>query len=450
MYISLLNSYYHQVLKKKLLLIQPGNNIRKGLSSTQSKYPPLSLGIIAKLTPNDWQIELVNTCFDEYKDKEADLVGITSYTSTTFQAYQIARYFRAKRIPVVMGGIHATLLPEEAKAYVDSVVIGEAEGAWNKVLDDFSKNDLKPFYHSEFCSPEQISAADHTFISKGYNLCNIQASRGCPFNCHYCSVTKINGGKVRLRPVPDVIKEWQTIESRFNFFSDDNLFGYSKNAKNWAKELFRELSKLPAKKNWMSFAHVNSLLDEEALALAAESGCKMIYIGFESEDIESLKSMNKNARQISSYAKVINLLHKYGIGVLAGIMLGFDNDTPLTIERRIDFVLNSEIDSYFLSVVTPLPGTAFFERIKNEGRLLYKNFPEDWEHYDWANLVHKPMLMTVNDAQTAIDKAYERAYSTTNIKKKYRQSVISLKSEDTAYLCYLGNMDFREIYYKKR
>ncbi len=437
-------------MSKKLLLIQSGNGLRKGLISTQSKYPPIGLGIVATLTPDDWEIEVINSSYEDYTNKKADLVGVTAYTSTAYHAYQVAEHFRLKNIPVVMGGIHATLLPKEASQYVDSVIIGEAEGSWSSVIKDFTNNQLKPVYKTGFCEADQISPAKHSIISNGYNLSTIQASRGCPFNCHYCSVTLINGGKVRLRPVSHIIKEWQTIENKFIWFADDNLFGYSKTAKAWAKELFKELGKLEIKKNWMCFAHVNSLLDEEALELAAESGCKLIYIGFESEDIESLRSMNKNARQINSYGKVISLLHKYGISILAGIMLGFDNDTPESIERRIDFVLESEIDSYFLSVVTPLPGTRFFDRIQKEGRLIYNNFPKDWEHYDWANLVHRPLFMSFNEAENAIAKAYEKAYSYSNIKQKYKQSADNLKSKDTAYLNYLSNMDFREIYFKQK
>ena len=418
--------------------------------STQSKYPPSGLGIVASLTPDDWEIEFVNSPAQSYLNKNPDLVGITSYTSTSYQAYQISSYFKSRNIPVVMGGIHATLMPEEVSKYVNSVVVGEAEGSWSKVLEDFSKNELKSIYHSEFCSADKIVSSKHSIISNGYNLSTIQASRGCPYNCNYCSVSIINGSKVRLRPIYNIIKEWQTIKNDFVWFADDNLFGLLKYSKDWAKELFKELGKLETKKKWMCFANVNSLLDEEALELASKSGCKLIYIGFESEDIDSLKSMNKDSRQINSYTKVINLLHKYSISVLAGVMLGFDNDTPESINNRVDFVLESDIDSYFLSVATPLPGTRFFEKVQKEGRLIYSNFPQDWEQYDWANLVHKPSLMSFEEAKNAIANAYEKAYSFSNIKKKYKQSVKILGSEDTAYLNYLSNMDFREIYLNKK
>lgn len=437
-------------MKKKLLLIQSGNGLRKGLSSTQSKYPPTGLGIIASLTPDDWEIEFINSTNNNYLNKTADLVGITAYTSTAFQAYKIAEYFKSRNIPVVMGGIHATLMPEEASTYVNSVVIGEAEGSWENVIRDFNNNQLKPIYKSGFCKAENIQASDHAIISNGYVLSSIQASRGCPFNCHYCTVSNINGTSVRLRPVSNVINEWKTINNDFVWFADDNLFGYSKSSKEWAKELFKELIKIESNKSWMCFANVKSLLDEEALELAAKSGCKIVYIGFESEDADSLKSMNKDSKQVTSYSKVINLLHKYGISVLAGVMIGFDNDTPESINQRIDLVMDSDIDSYMISVVTPLPGTLFFEKIKNEGRLIYNNFPNDWEQYDWANLVHKPALMTFEEANNAITKAYEKAYSFSNIKKKYKKSIINIGSADTAYRNYSSNMDFREIYLNKK
>lgn len=435
---------------KKLLLIQPGNGLRKGLVSTQSKYPPAGLGVVAELTPDDWDIEVINTSYEGYYNKEADLVGITAYTSTAFQAYQIASYFKIQNIPVVMGGIHATLMPFEALSYIDTVVIGEAEGSWRSVIKDFNNNQLKKIYKSDFCNADNISPSKHSVITNGYNLSTIQASKGCPFNCQYCCVTVLNGSYVRLRKISQIIKEWQSIENKFVFFADDNLFGYSKTVKKWAKELFKEIAKLETKKNWMCFANVNSLLDEESLELAANSGCKLIYIGFESENSESLKSMNKDSKQVNLYSKVIKLLHKYGISVLAGIMLGFDNDTTDSINRRVDFVLENEIDSYFLSVVTPLPGTPFFNKIQKEGRLIYNNFPRDWEQFDWANLVHKPLLMSYNEAESVIYKAYEKVYSLPNIKIKYKQSINNLNSADTAYLNYLTNIDLRQIFLMKK
>lgn len=431
---------------KKLLLIQPVNNKRKGLSQTHSNYPPLSLGIVAALTPDDWEVEIIDSTCSNYYNHEATLVGITAYTSTISHAYQIAVHYTARGIPVVMGGIHVSMLPEEALKFCTSVVIGEAEKTWQTVIKDFNSKNLKKVYTSGFCSSDEISSPRRELFGYSYNLSSIQASRGCPFNCDYCSVTKFSGNRMRLRKVEDIVKEWNEIFSEFVWFADDNLFGYSKKERIWAKNLFRELANNRQNKTWMCFAHINSLLDEEAVELAAASGCKLVYTGFESEDEEALISVNKDPGQIKTFSKVIDLLHKYGISILAGVMLGFDTDTPDKIDRRVDYLLENEIDSFFLSVVTPLPGTVFFEKMKQGNRLLYKDFPNDWENFDWTHLVFKPQRMSFTEADEAIHRAYEKAYSYSVIKDKYLLSKNNLGSSDYAFYNYLCNMDCRRIF----
>jgi len=429
---------------KKLLLIQAVGGLRKGLSLTQSKYPSLALGILANLTPPNWEIELLDSLSDSVFDKEADLVAITSYTPTVNNAYIIAQHYRNKGLPVVLGGIHASLMPDEAAKYCTSVAIGEAEGIWNQIIKDFEKGELKQVYKANnsnsICSPKR------ELFSKNYNLTTIQASRGCPMNCDYCSVSLLSGKIYRKRPVNDIINDWKHICKNFVWFADDNLFGFNENDRAWARELFSEIINQKLQKNWMCFAGVKSLLDEKTIALAAESGCKIIYIGFETTDKLMLDSVNKRSSQLKFYEKVISNLHKHGIAVLAGIMLGFDNDTPESIERRIDFVLESDIDSYFLTVTTPMPGTRLFDKYLKANKLIYTNFPNDWDHYDWTELVYKPAVMTVNQAEKAINLAYQKAYSYSTIKSKFKNSRSILNSADTALLNYISNMDFRETF----
>jgi radical SAM superfamily enzyme YgiQ (UPF0313 family) len=259
----------------------------------------------------------------------------------------------------------------------------------------------------------------------------------------------ISGKTFRKRPVAEIIEDWKNINEEFVWFSDDNLFGFNKQDREWAGNLFSEISRQKLAKNWMCFAGVHSLRDEKTIARAAESGCKIIYIGFETLDPLTLQSVNKNPDQIKYYKEVIDLLHKYGISVLAGIMLGFDYDTAETIRRRVDFVMESDIDSYFLTVTTPMPGTRLFDRYRKEGRLRYTHFPEDWDHFDWTQVVYKPEKMTILEAENAIENAYQIAYSYQTIKEKYRSTRESMNCSDRAMLNYLSNMDFRSTFLKQ-
>jgi len=433
---------------KKLILIQATGGLRRGLSYTQSKYPSLALGIVAGLTPENWDIEILDSLNDNFIGYSADLVAITAYTPTVNSAYQIASHYRERKIPVIIGGIHATLLPEEAMLFCDSVVTGEAESIWQEVIKDFEKGELKKMYIGTVGS-SNIASPDRKYFNPDFNLTSIQASRGCPMNCDYCSVTLLSGKKFRKHPVIDIINDWKNIKQEFVWFSDDNLFGFNESDRKWVQDLFSQIIKQKLVKNWMCFAGVNSLRDEKTVALAAQSGCKIVYIGFETLDPVSLEAVNKNPSQIKYYKDVIDLLHKYGISILAGIMLGFDNDTAESISKRVDFVLDSDIDTYFLTVTTPMPGTRLFDRYMKEGRLRYTNFPTDWDHYDWTQLVYKPQNMTIASAENAIYNAYQKAYSYQTIKEKYKQSKSLLQCCDSAMLNYLSNMDFRDTFLKQ-
>ncbi|PKP22496.1 MAG: B12-binding domain-containing radical SAM protein [Bacteroidetes bacterium HGW-Bacteroidetes-21] len=431
---------------KKLLLIQSYGIHRQGLFVTQSKYPPSGLGIVAKLTPSDWEIEIIDSLSSSQFNHKADLVAISSFTPTINNAYQIAAHYRERNIPVIIGGIHASILPDEVSQYCDSVVMGEAECVWPIVIRDFENGKLKQRYDAQRCDPKEICSPEYRLFNKGYKLNTIQASRGCPLNCEYCSITLLTGAKFRKRPVDHIMDDWRNIEQGFVWFSDDNLFGFNDKDRQWAQNLFSRIEAENFNKNWMCFAGVRSLLDEKTVAMAARSGCKIIYVGFETTDADSLISVKKSTEQLKYYKRVIDLLHKYGISVLAGIMLGFDNDTPESIDKRIDFVLESVIDSYFLTVMTPMPGTKLFDQYSRAGKLRYTNFPEDWGHYDWTELVFTPSRMSVALAEEAIFHAYQKAYAFQTIKNKFRQTREGLHSSETAMLNYLSNMDFRETF----
>ncbi|MCA9257824.1 MAG: B12-binding domain-containing radical SAM protein, partial [Planctomycetales bacterium] len=270
---------------KRLLLVNPVNRVRTGFSiNDSSRFPPLGLGIIASLTPDEWEIELVDENFEEFSYRDADLVGITAFTSAANRAYEIAAKYRDRNVPVVMGGIHASMCKEEASRYVDSVVIGEAEGVWEKLLDDASANVLKPLYRGAWLDPSEFRPPRRAVYHEGYMFASLQTSRGCPMDCNFCSVTAYNGRRYRRRPPADILAELEEISSRFVFFVDDNIIGYGEASRKRALELFQGMAERRFDKLWFCQASINIADDEEVLEWAARAGCRMIFLGIEAED----------------------------------------------------------------------------------------------------------------------------------------------------------------------
>lgn len=432
---------------KTLLLFNPVNRFgQRGLSATKSLYPPLGLGIIAALTPENWKVEIIDGNIEEVIFPDADLVGITSNTATAPEMYRIATIYRNRKIPVVLGGIHVSMLPDEAISYADAVVIGEAESVWSNVLEDFEKNSLKKFYVASKINPENIPIPSRNLFNKNYNLDTIQASRGCPNNCDYCSVTLFNGKEFRMRPVENVVNDIEKMTANFFWFGDDNLFGNSSIQSEWAISLFKEMVNRKISKLWLCFASCQACKNEEVLEWAARAGCVSVYLGIESDVWVSFKTINKKVNKPKEYKKVFSLMHKYNITVFAGIMLGFDNDTKESIYRRTEFIINSDIDSYFVSVLTPLPRTVFYNKLTAQKRLIHTNFPEDWVLYNWTNLVHKPYAMEFTEAEKAINMAYEKLYDLNTIKQKYDLTLSLTKNEVLSQINLNTNMDCRELF----
>jgi radical SAM superfamily enzyme YgiQ (UPF0313 family) len=211
-----------ELTKKRLLLINPGNPYKKGLAiRRESLQPPLGLGIIAALTSSDWSIRILDENFKTFKYREADLVGITALTATASRAYEIAAEFRAKGIPTVIGGVHATLMPEEAAKYVDTVVTGEAENIWGTLLADFSAGTLKKRYTGTLPDLSKTPIPRHDLFHPGYIFAAVQATRGCPLNCDFCSVPALSGHMHRLRDVKDILDELESLPHRMIYFVDE-------------------------------------------------------------------------------------------------------------------------------------------------------------------------------------------------------------------------------------
>lgn len=419
--------------RKKLLLINPFNQFkREEIFDTKSISPPLGLGVIAGLTPDEWDVELIDENFDKFVYREADLVGITALTSAAFRAYEIAELYRGKGVKVVLGGIHVSMLPDEAEKYADSIVIGEAEGVWKKLLEDFNRNKLLKRYYGDLSDLRESVIPRRDLFHKDYTYANIQTTRGCPMSCDFCSVHTFNGSKYRQRPVNEVLDEMETIDSDRLFIIDDNLIGYTKKSAERAVELFKGMIDRGIKKDWYCQASLNIADNEEVLKYAAASGCRMILIGIESEKVDQLKETNKKMNLkigTNHYEEAFQRIHKHGISVLGALVFGLDSDSLEDIQNRTQFAIDSGIDAMQATIVTPLPGTSLFKRLEREDRLLYTNFPKDWEHYHFHEVSHKPIKMTPQQLSEAMDECWTTLW---NEKTVYRKMLKTLKQTRNA------------------
>jgi radical SAM superfamily enzyme YgiQ (UPF0313 family) len=380
--------------KRRLVLINPVNPQRSGLAiNRSSRFPPIGLGIIAALTPSDWEIRLIDENWEPFSYADGDLVGITAFTASANRAYQIASAYRNKGVPVIMGGIHASTCPEESLRFVDAVVQGEAEAVWPRVLDDFDARRLEQRYEGGWPDLKDMPWPRRDLFHPGYMFSSIQTSRGCPMDCDFCSVTAFNGRRYRRRPPEEVVDELASINKKLIFFIDDNITGYNKESRDQALQIFKGMVKHNMNKWWMCQASLNFADDDEVIFWAGKAGCKMVVLGLEAEEADILKRVHKylNIKKgFSYYKEAFRRIHRAGIAVVGAFIFGMDGDTPAILRRRANYVIKSPVDVMQTTYLTPLPGTRLFERLEKEGRLLFTDFPGDWDHYDMTEVTHRP------------------------------------------------------------
>jgi len=379
---------------KKLLLINPMGR-RSGMALSKiSNIPPLSLAYVAAVTPSNWSVKIWDENFTPFEFEEADLVGITAFTSNINRAYEIAGIYREKKIKVIFGGIHVSMMPDEALHYGDAVVVGEVEGIWDKVISDFENNILQPKYIGPRLDLAQSKITPRRdLIHPDYLWNPIQTSRGCPFSCHFCSVSNYLGRNYRQRNPEDILKELDEMQGEFVLFLDDNLIGYSPESRKRAKELFEGMIKRGFNKKWVMQTSINAAGDEPLLKLAAQAGCMFAFIGFETTNPDMLKNMKKGINLKTgpeNYKKVVDTFHKYGIGVFGAFIVGNDFESPDYYKKMAKDVIRSGVDIVQITILTPLPGTELMEQLEKEGRLIHTDFPKDWEKYRFSHVVHEP------------------------------------------------------------
>ncbi len=395
----------------RIKLIAPslynGRKIGKGFL-----YPPMGLMTVAAMTPPEHSVRIVDENVTQVDfSKEIDLVGISAMTSTAPRSYEIAKHYRDRGVKVVLGGIHPSLMPEEASEYADAVAIGEAEGTWPRILADAENGGLDPIYRSDvFPAASSIPCPRYDLLQrKSYWVKSmVQTTRGCPYNCNFCTVTRFFGGTFRARPVRNVIEQVRLLKSKFIGFVDDNIIGNLKYAAELLKALVKE------KIYWSAQSSVNIVRNLSLLKLLRKSGCKGLFIGFESVSQKSLKEAGKSQNRAGEYKKAIKILHDHGITVQGAFIFGFDSDDHSVFDETVDFCFDSKIDLVQFAMLTPFPGTELFERLKREGRML----TYDWSKYNMSNVVYQPSQMSPDELREGWEGAYKRFYGRLPILKR--------------------------------
>lgn len=396
----------------RILLISP---VRDTTIKTNRglMMPQLALYIIEGLTPKKHEVRIIEEEYSDIDfDENCDMVGISCMTSNAMRAYDIASEYRKRGKAVVMGGVHPTILPEEALQYSDSVVVGEAEGAWLRLLQNFEENNLQKIYHSPM--PDLSKHIYKNFASlkssRLFNILPLMTTRGCPYDCDFCCVSNLFGKKIRHIPIENIVKDIKESDSKNFIFLDDNIVGHPK----YAKELFKAIK--PLKIKWVGQASISFAKDIELMQLAADSGCRILFIGLESVCEENLRTLKKANKSIIEMEQSLKKIRKMGILVHASMIFGFDDDTKETFRDTLRFLNRNKISTVSFNVLTPYPGTKTYENLKNEGRLLTNN----WKYYDHNTVVFKPKNMSPFELQLGKLNARKSFYSFSNVLLRLR------------------------------
>lgn len=384
------------------------------------RFPQLTMPLLAALTPAEEAHHTDEIISEVDYSRPVDLVAITCSTPAAPHAYEIARRYRERGVPVVLGGPHPTLLPQEAQAHCDTVVVGEAEESWPRLVEDFRQARMQRLYRAE--RPPSLRRLPHArrdlLEGRWYSKGVLIATRGCPNTCEYCTLPQLYDRTLRYRPVEEVAAEVATIGGKALVFWDDNIAAHPA----YAKALFKAIT--PYGKWWTAQATVAVAEDDELLRLAAESGCKAIFLGLEAFSQASLDGTDKGFNRADKYREVVARLHGYGIAVQAGIMLGFDQDGPDVFERTVEVASRIGIDSATISLVIPFPGTRLFARLEQEGRILTR----DWSKYNGkTDVVFQPKRMTPDALQAGFEWARREFYSWGSIWSRLARSHTGLE-----------------------
>ena len=393
----------------KLSFIKPNiGRLEHSLYVDEARMEPLQIGVLAGLTPPDVEVVLYDDRLEEIPlDEKTDLVAITVETYTARRSYEIAAEYRKRGVPVVMGGMHATLLPGEVMEFADTIVTGDADAVWSELISDAKKSKLKPRYLSQggIAQRQTVDVRRDIFKGKGYLPFSLmQFSRGCIYGCHYCATSAYFNQKHYRREIKAVIDEIERNHLSLVFFVDDNIVANHE----IAKEFFRAL--IPLKIKWVSQASIDQTNDLELMDLMAKSGCLGNVIGFESINAASLKEMKKspNLGRHSRFEEEIRILDDYGQQTWAAFTFGHDHDTPETIKETVDFTIQHKFTFAAYNILMPYPGTELYRQLESQGRLLYGG--KWWLHpeYRFNHAAFVPAKMSADELTAACFAARSR------------------------------------------
>lgn len=424
----------------RILFVQP---YHKSNVKTRGKIymSQLTLPLMAALTPGKHDVTVLDENVEPIDfDARVDLVAITALTPIAPRAYEVADEFRRRGQTVALGGVHPSLMAEEAAEHADAVVIGESEETWPLLLEDLERGVMKSLYvaqdkpdlkHLPIPRRELMKKDAYLHIPK------VETSRGCPFRCSFCSTTIFYGPRMRFRPVEDVIAEVKAIGNRFVFFTDNNITAN----KHYAKRLFKALAPLGV--YWLSQGSIDMADDPELMGLAHESGCAGMLVGFESLSDQNIAEMGKKAsNRVAEYEEKIRIFHAHQIGLIGCFVFGFDGDDKNVFRETVSFIKRNNIDCPQLTVLTPFPGTSLREELLAQGRILHSR----WEKYDVGNVVFQPKQMTPEELQTGYNWACEQVYSWNAILKRGIRSMKYMKHPYRSFVFTKNSAIYRKLF----
>ncbi|HEY5893424.1 MAG TPA: radical SAM protein [Chthoniobacterales bacterium] len=395
----------------KLTIVHPCIGRRPGQKYIRTwQMEPLPAATLAGLTPKDVEVRFYDDRMETIPfDEPSDLVAISVETYTAKRAYQIATEFRRRGVPVVMGGFHPSLCPDEVMEYAEAVVCGEAEAVWPQVIDDARHGKLQKIYRQETrTSLHDLKPDRSIFRGKNYlPIGLVEAGRGCHFKCDFCAVQTVFKNTQSRRPIDRILAELATLkkEKRLFFFVDDNITSNLAQA----KEFFRAL--IPLRIRWVSQSSINAAHDDEFLDLLRQSGCQGVLIGFESLDPANLKDMNKSFNTMrGGFEKALANLRAHRIRVYGTFIFGYDRDTPACFETTVDFAREHALYIAAFNHLTPFPGTPLYRRLEGEGRLLYEKWWLD-DRYSYNRIPFQPRGMSPELLQKNCLEARRKFYS---------------------------------------
>ena len=400
----------------KIAFLAPAGAMHRysGSFSKSLHYAPLTLTTLAALVPEELNADLI--IYDESSgriplDLEAELVCITCITGTAPRSYAYADYFRSLGKTVVLGGVHPTLMPEEADLHADVVMTGFTEQSFPAMLMDYARGNLKPRYGQgeDYTLQHRVTPRRDLLNKKKYITVNtVEAVRGCSLPCTFCAYPTAFGSTIHKRPVREVVEEIEALHSREVLFPDVNLIA----DREYAVELFSAM--IPLKKMWMGLVTSAIGLDDELIRIFQKSGCKGLLIGFESLSQSSQQLINKGVNQVQEYEELMKKLHHAGIMVQGCFAFGADDEDESVFEKTVEMVIKTKIDLPRYSILTPFPKTGLFHQMEAENRIVERN----WAMYDVEHCVYLPKNMTREQLESGTEWAWRETYKIGSILKR--------------------------------